>query len=83
MKTAVFYGGIAKEQNIAVLRGDDKPHIVIGTPGRIMDLVERYFIILFFQKLCVFVVFFFIKFFLNFLLCILFLNLFYFLALEF
>jgi len=40
VKTAVFYGGIAKEQNIAVLRGDDKPHIVIGTPGRIMDLVE-------------------------------------------
>ena len=41
VKTAVFYGGIPVEKNVATLRGDDKPHVVIGTPGRIMDLTER------------------------------------------
>eukprot|EP01108_Squamamoeba_japonica_P002327 TRINITY_DN2089_c0_g4_i1.p2 TRINITY_DN2089_c0_g4~~TRINITY_DN2089_c0_g4_i1.p2 ORF type:complete len:430 (-),score=232.03 TRINITY_DN2089_c0_g4_i1:70-1314(-) len=40
VKTAVFYGGIPVDKNIATLR-DDKPHIVIGTPGRVLALVDQ------------------------------------------
>jgi len=40
IKTAVFYGGIAIQENIDMLR-EDAPNIVIGTPGRILALVNR------------------------------------------
>mmetsp|Transcript_15750 Transcript_15750/g.32348 ORF Transcript_15750/g.32348 Transcript_15750/m.32348 type:complete len:420 (-) Transcript_15750:143-1402(-) len=36
-KTAVFYGGVNIKLNRAVLK-DDPPHIVVGTPGRILAL---------------------------------------------
>eukprot|EP00948_MAST-09A_sp_MAST-9A-sp1_P003124 g3124.t1 len=40
VKTAVFFGGVPVSQNIKVLN-DEKPNIVVGTPGRIMDLIKR------------------------------------------
>ena len=39
IKTAVFYGGIPEAKNIETLK-TDQPHIVIGTPGRMLGLVE-------------------------------------------
>ena len=40
VKTAVFYGGIPVQQNRDLLK-DDCPHIVIGTPGRVLQLVNE------------------------------------------
>ena len=42
-QVAVFYGGIPVAQNVALLnkKGDDFPTIVVGTPGRLTDLVKR------------------------------------------
>jgi len=40
IKTAVFYGGIPAQQNKETLK-TDTPHIVIGTPGRILQLAEE------------------------------------------
>jgi superfamily II DNA/RNA helicase len=40
VKTAVFYGGIPVQQNKDKLK-NDTPHIVIGTPGRILQLAEE------------------------------------------
>lgn len=40
VKTAVFYGGIDVNQHMNMLK-NDCPNIVVGTPGRIYDLVER------------------------------------------
>lgn len=37
VKCEVFYGGIPKSQNIKTL--ETPPHIVVGTPGRILDLL--------------------------------------------
>jgi len=39
IKTAVFYGGTPMDQNIAQLK-KDQPHIVIGTPGRMLALLD-------------------------------------------
>lgn len=39
VKTAVFYGGIPVRQNEKVLR-EEKPHIVVATPGRCLGLVR-------------------------------------------
>ena len=36
-KTAVFYGGVNIQLNRRVLK-DDCPHVVVGTPGRILQL---------------------------------------------
>lgn len=38
VRSHVFFGGIPIKQDKAILSGDDKPHIVIGTPGRIHQL---------------------------------------------
>jgi ATP-dependent RNA helicase UAP56/SUB2 len=38
IRTAVFYGGIPKKDNINTLNSDECPHVVVGTPGRIKDL---------------------------------------------
>jgi len=38
VRSAVFFGGYPKSQNIATLKSDKCPHIVVGTPGRIKDL---------------------------------------------
>jgi len=40
VKTQVFYGGIALNLNIASLK-NEVPNIVVGTPGRIWDLIEK------------------------------------------
>jgi len=37
VRSAVFYGGVNIKQNLETLE-KDKPHIVVGTPGRILDL---------------------------------------------
>ncbi|GMH71970.1 hypothetical protein TrRE_jg12357 [Triparma retinervis] len=39
-KTAVFYGGVNIKLNRAVLK-DEPPHIVVGTPGRILALARE------------------------------------------
>lgn len=40
IKTAVFYGGIPVQTHKDLLR-DDQPHIIIGTPGRLLQLAEE------------------------------------------
>jgi len=40
VKTAVFYGGIPVQSNRDTLK-NDPPHIVIGTPGRMLQLAEE------------------------------------------
>jgi len=40
IKTAVFYGGIPVATHKDLLR-DEQPHIIIGTPGRILQLAEE------------------------------------------
>jgi ATP-dependent RNA helicase UAP56/SUB2 len=40
VKTAVFYGGVNIQQNRAILK-DEEPHIVVGTPGRILALARE------------------------------------------
>merc|ERR1719310_863495 len=40
VKTAVFYGGVNIKQNRDVLK-NDCPHIVVGTPGRILGLARE------------------------------------------
>ena len=42
MRVAVFYGGVPIKQNIDLLNSDQKPHIIVGTPGRILELVCVY-----------------------------------------
>merc|ERR1712028_276662 len=39
VKTAVFYGGVPIKQNREILK-NDCPHIVVGTPGRILALAR-------------------------------------------
>lgn len=40
VKTAVFFGGMPLEADKKKLK-EDTPHIVVGTPGRILDLVKQ------------------------------------------
>jgi len=40
VKTAVFYGGVSIKANREVLK-NDCPHIVVGTPGRILGLAKE------------------------------------------
>lgn len=40
IKTEYFCGGQPKDQNVATLK-KNTPHIVVGTPGRILQLVEE------------------------------------------
>merc|ERR1740117_2454948 len=42
MKTEVFFGGVSVKQNQATLE-NNTPHVVVGTPGRILDLVNKKF----------------------------------------
>jgi len=39
--TECFYGGVPKIDNIKILKGPKKPNIIIGTPGRIKQLVKE------------------------------------------
>jgi len=41
IRTSVFYGGMLMKDNIATLTSKtDAPHIVVGTPGRILALIR-------------------------------------------
>lgn len=40
IKVQVFYGGIPVRQQQTMLQ-EDPPHIVVGCPGRVMDLIKR------------------------------------------
>jgi len=40
IRTAVFYGGMNIRTNKEVMR-NEKPHVVVGTPGRILQLVKE------------------------------------------
>lgn len=40
VKTAVFYGGVSIKQNREILK-NDTPHIVVGTPGRMLALARE------------------------------------------
>ena len=39
VKTSVFYGGVSIKQNHETLKSDC-PHIVVGTPGRVLALIK-------------------------------------------
>lgn len=39
VKTAVFYGGTSTTANAEVLK-NEKPHIIVGTPGRVCALIR-------------------------------------------
>lgn len=41
VRSEVFFGGVAMKENERVLRGLKPPHIIIGTPGRILALVQK------------------------------------------
>jgi ATP-dependent RNA helicase DeaD len=40
IKTLAVYGGVSLDGQIRGLK-KDRPHIVVGTPGRVLDLIER------------------------------------------
>jgi ATP-dependent RNA helicase UAP56/SUB2 len=40
VKTAVFYGGTSTRANQETLK-NEKPHIIVGTPGRVLALVRE------------------------------------------
>jgi len=41
VNSEVFFGGIPIQEDIKKLKGPKAPHIVIGTPGRIMQLCRQ------------------------------------------
>ena len=41
VRSHVFFGGVPIKEDIAVLEGKECPHIVIGTPGRVLALVNQ------------------------------------------
>lgn len=42
VRSAAFYGGIPVQENIKIIKNPKtSPHIIIGTPGRIMQLVKQ------------------------------------------
>lgn len=41
VRTEVIYGGQPIEKQIKMLKSDKAPHIIVGTPGRILDLTRR------------------------------------------
>ena len=41
VRTEVIYGGEPIANHIKLLKGPNAPHIIVGTPGRILDLVRR------------------------------------------
>lgn len=42
IRTAVFYGGTPRKENVDLLGSAAAPHIVVGTPGRLLDLAEPF-----------------------------------------
>ena len=41
IRTEVIYGGVAIQDHITLLKGLKKPHIIVGTPGRVLALVKK------------------------------------------
>lgn len=41
MRTEVIYGGVPINEHITLLKGLKKPHIIVGTPGRVLALVKK------------------------------------------
>jgi len=41
IKTEVFYGGQPIQDDIKTLKGLNPPHIIVGTPGRILALTKK------------------------------------------
>jgi ATP-dependent RNA helicase UAP56/SUB2 len=41
IRTEVIYGGKPIEQHTKLLKSDKAPHIIVGTPGRILDLTRK------------------------------------------
>ena len=42
IRNEVFYGGIPYKDNAKLVKNEDKaPHIIIGTPGRILTLIQK------------------------------------------
>ena len=41
IRTAVIYGGVPISDHITLLKGLNKPHIIVGTPGRVLALVKK------------------------------------------
>jgi len=37
----VIYGGVPLNEHITLLKGVKKPHVIVGTPGRVLALVKR------------------------------------------
>lgn len=42
IRKEVFYGGVQYQDNIKIIKNPEKsPHIIIGTPGRILALTQK------------------------------------------
>jgi superfamily II DNA/RNA helicase len=41
IRTEVIFGGVPLNEHVTLLKGVKKPHIVVGTPGRVLQLVKR------------------------------------------
>jgi ATP-dependent RNA helicase UAP56/SUB2 len=41
IRTEVIFGGTPISENITLLKGLNKPHIIVGTPGRILGLIKK------------------------------------------
>jgi ATP-dependent RNA helicase UAP56/SUB2 len=41
LRTEVIYGGVPLNEHITLLKGVKKPHVIVGTPGRVLALVKR------------------------------------------
>ena len=40
IRTSVIYGGVSYDRQLKSLK-NDRPQIVVGTPGRVIDLIEK------------------------------------------
>lgn len=40
LRTAVFFGGIPRITDEKLLKSENCPHVVVGTPGRVLDLIN-------------------------------------------
>ena len=41
LRTEVIYGGVPIGEHITLLKGVKKPHVIVGTPGRVLALVKK------------------------------------------
>ena len=41
VRTEVIYGGEPIQKDVKLLKGSTPPHIIVGTPGRILALVKN------------------------------------------